>query len=157
MDNKIGLTNKDNKLIVSWTLDHLVHFPDVLILVSDRGSLLVKETLETLPTHASVPGSVNGSILGVHQNHLIVVATPHQVVDLAIQVERLEVNSRGHIAAFLAARFVAASVCAHASLHLVGEEHAGGTEGQELLNSLHARYFFCDTLFNYKQPSERIS
>lgn len=102
VSKKIILTNEDNKLIVSGTLNHLVHLANILVLVSHLECLLMQQAFEALPTHAAVSGTVDGSIVCVHQHDLVVEAAPHQVVHLPVKVECLEVDSRGHIASFLA-------------------------------------------------------
>jgi len=84
--------NEDNKLIVVGALDHPVNDANILVIVSYISSLLVEKTLQTLPVETSVSRSVDGAVLSVHEDGLVVVAAPHQVVHLAVQVESLEVD-----------------------------------------------------------------
>ena len=65
-----------------------------MVIVSYTRSLLVEKRLQSLPVETSVSGSIDGSVLSVHEDGLVVVAAPHQVVHLAVQVESLEVDVR---------------------------------------------------------------
>jgi len=47
-------TNKDNKLIVVGTLNHLMHMANFLLLVSNAHSLLMEKVLQTFPGKSSV-------------------------------------------------------------------------------------------------------
>ena len=91
-------------------------------------TLLLKEVPETLPAKTAVTRPVNRSIAGVHQDSFILEAAPHEVVDLAIEVECLEVNLGRHILFLL---LVLVRVTSHASSHGIGQHTRSAERGQQ--------------------------
>ena len=69
----------------------------LLVFVSDLNALLMKQVSKTLPALTTVSRPIDGTICCVHQHNLIVIAAPHEVMHLTIQIECLEVNLRCHV------------------------------------------------------------
>ena len=105
-----------------------------MLLISNLDALLLEEISKAFPAEAAVTRPVDSSISGVHENRLIVKATPHQVMHLPIKIESLEVDLGRHV--FLATFGISVGVAAHAGGHRHREQACGANGGQER-SSLH--------------------
>ena len=94
-------------MLFTSTLTSLTY---ILIFISDIESLLMKRRLHLLPGETAVTRAVQHALRGVHQNNFVVVATPHQVMHLTLQIECLEIDRGRHIC-FLFWLFVHSHTC----------------------------------------------
>ena len=90
-------------------------FTYILVIIDDLEALFGEQRLHAFPAHSTITGSVNCSIIGVHKNDFVVVATPHQIVHLTIQVKCLKVNCSGHVLLLLVSLLVLSSHSGHCS------------------------------------------
>ena len=91
-----------------------------LVFISHPEGGLLQEALQALPREASIARAVDGALGSVHEDDLVVVAAPHEIVNLTIQVECLEVDCGRHVfmesIAAAATAAAASGVAAHSAL-----------------------------------------
>ena len=97
-----------------------------LVFISHPEGGLLQEALQALPREASVARAVDGALGSVHEDDLVVVAAPHEIVNLTIQVECLEVDCRCHI--FVESVSAAAAVTPCIAAHSALDERRGRPE-----------------------------